>query len=84
MIKTQKEVEKDIAALNLVFRGYEEYIDNPNRFLIDIMKIDGQESAVVWDSKFNRVCYNFGDTTYYSKLMTKYAELPSVFDIKSA
>jgi len=84
MSKTKKEVERDMAALNLVFRDYEKYIDNPNRFLIDIMKIDGKETVVVWDDKLKRVCHNFGDTTYYSKLMTKYAILPSMFDMKTA
>lgn len=82
MDNTIKE-ERDIKALNMVFRDYEKFFGDKVRFYIKILPIDGEENLVVWDTELNEICYIFGDVTYYSKLMTKYAELPCNFSLKN-
>ena len=64
--------EKDVQACNLVFLNSENY------YIGNIMRL-GVEEVVVLNKTTDNVVYNFGSLKEYSKMITRYAELPCKF-----
>ena len=77
MQKTKSEINRDIAALNLVYQHSDiNQGQTPNRFYI----MNEGNSIIVWDRQENKEVHKFGTCSYYAELMTAYAELPCDFN----